>query len=126
MIPSRIVVAIVINIEVRRFFFIKDSLCEPDTGDYHVDQLDTDERNNYSAHAVDPKIVTQQYRRAHRAVFNPSQCQRDQGNDDQSIEDHGGEYRRFRCLQVHNVQRVENWKSAREHSWNDGEIFRYV
>src|SRR6266851_2105651 len=111
--------------EIRRFF-ITPLLCQPDSCDQHVNKLDPDEWNNHSAYAIDPKIVAQQDCSTHWAVFDTAQCQRDQGDDNQSIEDHRRQNGGLRCLQMHDVQRIENWECTCEHCRNDCEILSNV
>src|SRR5512135_1704399 len=90
--PNRTVVASVINTAVSRFLFISGPLREPDPRDQHVDQLDPDERHHDSAESVDEQVVAQQSRGSQRAIPDPAQRQRDQGNYDQRVEDHCGEH----------------------------------
>ena len=68
--------------------FHKYLLREPDAGNQHIDQLDSDERDDYAAHAVDHQVIAQQYRSAHGPILDPAQRQRNQRNDDQRVEDH--------------------------------------
>ena len=91
-------------------------LCQPGSGDEHVNELDPDERNNDSAGAVDQKIVAQQRGRAHGAICHAAQRQRDQRNDDDRVEDHRREHSRLRRPQVHDVQRVQH-RERRRQTW---------
>src|ERR1700737_1492987 len=101
-------------------------LGHPDARDDHVNQLDANERNDDSAQAVDQQVVTQQRGGAHGAVLYACQSQRNQGDDDQGIENYGRQYRRARSLEVHDVERVEHRESPRKHRWNDSEILAHT
>src|SRR5712691_1506984 len=69
--PSNTVVTSVMNTEIRRFFFIVIPYSgHPNSGDDHVDQLDTDERDDNSAHSIDQQVVAQQCGCAHGTVLN--------------------------------------------------------
>src|SRR5256886_13960122 len=57
----------------------------------HVHELDPRERDDNSPHAVDPDMTAQDGRGAERAVAHALQRQRDQRDDDQRVEDDGGE-----------------------------------
>src|SRR6202140_382965 len=98
------VVAIVIQSEISRFFFIRVSLCQADAGDHHVDQLDADKRNDPSPDTVDPQIVAQQNSSTYRTILDSAEGQWNQRNNDQSVKNYGRENRRLRSLQVHDVQ----------------------
>src|SRR5206468_13019549 len=56
----------------------------------HVGELDARERNEDAAHAVDPDMPPQDGRGADRAVAHPLQGERDQRDDDESVEAGGG------------------------------------
>ena len=60
---------------------------EAQGGDDEVDRLDADERHDDAAEAVDQEVAPQQRRRADRPVAHAPQRQRDQGDDDQRVED---------------------------------------
>src|SRR5213593_4168480 len=62
----------------------------------HVDELDARERNEDAAHAVDPDMPPQDGRGADRAVAHALQGERNQRDDDESVEDDGGEDRALR------------------------------
>src|ERR1700738_2179196 len=75
--------------------------------DHEVDRLDADEWNNDAANAVNQQIAAQQRARADRTERDALQCQRNEGDDDQRIEDDGRQNRALRARQVHNVERLE-------------------
>ena len=65
-------------------------LGQPNPSDQHINQLDTQERDNDSAHTIDPEIAAEKRCCAHRAVFHAAQRQRNQGNNNYRVEDHRG------------------------------------
>ena len=72
-----------------------------------VDSFDPDERRDDAAESIDEQIPAQQRGRAHRPVGDAPQRKRDQGDDDQRIEDDRRENRALRTRQVHDIQRVQ-------------------
>src|ERR1700733_11949502 len=103
MIPSRTVVTIVISTEVIRFFFMTILLSHPNTGNEHIDQLDSNEWHNNAANTVDPEIAAQQNRSSHGPVLYPAQRKGNQGNNDQGIENNRRQNRRLRRLELHDI-----------------------
>ena len=61
-----------------------------------IDQLDADERHDDAAEAVDQQIAAQQRCGADGAILHAAQSERDQRDDDQRVENHGGEDRGLR------------------------------
>src|SRR5215467_6109066 len=57
----------------------------------HVHELDPRERDEDAAHAIDPEVAPQDGRRPDGAVAHATECQRDERDDDQGVEDDGGE-----------------------------------
>src|ERR1700759_755671 len=55
--------------------------------DDEVDELDPDERDDQAADAVDPQVPAEHGRRRRGPVPDTAQGQRDQRDDDQSVED---------------------------------------
>src|SRR6478735_3804191 len=94
--------------------------------DDEVDQLDADERRDDAAEAVDVEVAAQQLRRAARGVAHASQRKRNERDDDDSVEDHGGQDRRLRAVQPHDVQQVEAGEQRHEHRGDDRKVFRDV
>src|ERR1700745_2692254 len=92
----------------------------------NVDGLDADERDDDAADAVDPKIAAEQRAGADRAITHPFEGQWDERDNDQRIEDNGGEDCALRRLQMHNVERLQLRIERDEHCRNDREIFRHV
>src|ERR1700755_1606598 len=76
-------------------------------GDHEVDRLNADERNDDAADAVDQQVAPQQRTGADRPVRDALQGERDQRDDDQRVEDDGGEDRALRRRQLHDVERAE-------------------
>src|SRR3974390_51940 len=77
---------------------------EVQCADKQVDRLDTDERNDDSAYTVDQQVAPQQRGGADRTIADAAQRQRNEGNDDQRIEDDRGQDRALRGRQAHDVK----------------------
>src|SRR5580704_5584180 len=96
------------------------SMVEPETlsevkgGDDDVDRLDADEGQDEAAQAIDEKIAPEQGRRADRPVSDALQRQGNEGDDDQSVEDHRGQDRGLRRRKAHDVERSEDRIGRRE------------
>src|SRR6478752_7956024 len=93
--------------------------------DNEVDRLDADERNDDAADAVDQQVASQQRTRADRPITDALERQRDERDDDQRVEDDGGEDRALRRRQVHDVERLQLWIERNEHRRDDGEVLRH-
>src|SRR5215475_14061981 len=52
-----------------------------------IDRLDADERHDQPAQAIDEQVVAEQDRRLDRLVLHAAKCERDQGDDDEGVED---------------------------------------
>src|SRR6516225_6241270 len=126
MIPSRIVVTMVIKTAMIKFFFISIFLCQSHTRDQHVNELDSDERDDDAANAVYPEVTTQQSSSAHWPIPHATQGQRNQRDDDYRVKNYSREHGRFGRSQPHDVERVENGKCTCKHRGDDGEVFRHV
>ena len=83
MVPSPRCLVLQLQITNRKF------LHQFDAGDEHVNQLDADERNHQAAESIHQQVLPQQRFGAHRLVGDPSQRQRNQGNDDERVKDNG-------------------------------------
>ena len=69
--------------------------------DEEVDQLDADKRDEDAADAVDEEIAAEHGRGADRPVGDAPQRQRDEGDDDERVEDDRAQdraQRRARCM----------------------------
>src|SRR5262249_881415 len=91
-----------------------------------VDELDSDERDDQTADAVDPQVPAQHRRGRRWPVPNAPQGERYQGDDDQRVEDDRRGDRGLGAVQVHDVQLLQPREDAREHRWDDREVLRYV
>src|SRR5215831_4120327 len=78
-----------------------------DSGNEQVDQLDADERNDDAAEAIDQKIAAQQAGGADRTIGNAAQRQRDQGDNDQCIEDDRRQDGALGRMKLHDVERLQ-------------------
>src|SRR6266478_3580585 len=123
--PKITVVTKVNQNEMRRFFFISSSN-HPKIRQQYVDELDSDERRNNSAYAVDQQIALQQGRRAERTIAHATERKRDESHNNQSVENHGREDCRFRRVKMHYIQNAEDGKSRGEHRGYDREVFGNV
>src|SRR5580704_15295151 len=116
--PKITVVTKVNHSEIRRFFFIASSN-HPKIRQQHVDEFDSEKRGNNSTHAVDQQIALQQGRGAKRTIAHSTKSQRNESNDNQSVENYGREDCRFRRVQMHYIQDAEHGKSHGEHRGYD-------
>src|ERR1700719_485360 len=123
--PNITVVTRVNQSAIRRFFFITSSNNSQIRQQY-VDKLDSDKRSDDSPNAIDQQVALQQSRRTKRAVAHAAQSERDQGDDDQSVENYGGKDGRLRRAQVHYVQGGQHGKGSSKHRGNDREIFGHI
>src|ERR1700676_896304 len=76
-----------------------------DRVDEQVDQLDAGERDDDAADDVDQQVATQYARRALRAIAHPLQRERNEGDDDQCVEDDRRQNGALRCPEIHDVER---------------------
>ena len=65
------------------------SLDQPDPGDEHINQLDTDKGHDQPSETVYQQIFTQQRFRTHRLVLHSAQCQWNQRHNNQRVENNG-------------------------------------
>src|SRR5256885_2326943 len=101
-------------------------LSEVQRANYEVDQFNSGERRDNPTEAINKKIPAQQSGCTERAVTNAPQRQRNKRDDNQRVENHGGKNGGLRRREMHDVEYAELGKSDREHSGDDGEIFRDV
>src|SRR5437588_10705686 len=90
-----------------RDVFMERSSGEVDAGDDDVDGLDADEGDDHPSDAVDEQVAAEQSRGADGPVLDSLQRQRDQGDDDQRVEDRGREDGALTAVQLHDVERAE-------------------
>jgi hypothetical protein len=62
-------------------------LGEMEDDEEHVDDLDADEGRDDAAEAVDDEVVAEQARGADRPVLDAAEGERNQGDDDERVED---------------------------------------
>src|SRR5215469_17036988 len=79
-------------------------LSQPQCGDQHVDNLDSDERNDYPADTIDQQVARQDGRGAERPILDAAQRKWDEGNNDERVENDRGKDRALRGAEVHNVE----------------------
>src|SRR5262245_40895227 len=104
--PVRTVITTIIRTEVPRCFhtFSSTPFSDPAQRDQHeIDRLDADERSDQASAPVDPQVAPQQPRRSQRAVADAAQRERHERQDDERVEDDGGEDRAPRCREPHHV-----------------------
>ena len=94
--------------------------------DREVDGLDADKRNDDAADAVDQQVAAQQRASPDRTVGDALQRQRDEGDDDERVEDDRRQNRALRGREVHNVERLQLRVEGEEDRRDDGEVFRHV
>src|SRR5262249_39760771 len=88
-------------------FNMASSSREVQGADHEIDRLDADERNDDAADAVKQQVAPQQRAGADRTITHAFERQRNQRDDDQRVEDDGGENRALRRRQVHDVERLQ-------------------
>src|SRR5262252_3912212 len=101
-------------------------LYEAEGHEDHVHELDPRERDEDAAHAVDPEVAPENGRRANRTVADAAEGQRDERDDDQRVEDDGGEDGALRGGEMHDVEHTERGIGAREGRGDDGEVLGHV
>src|ERR1700722_16169149 len=107
------------NSENRRFI----SLNEFESGDNDVNGRDANERNNDAAQPVDEQVALQNGQRADGVELHAAQGQRNQGDDDEGIENDGAQDGAVRAVQAHDSERRTGRERHHRHGGNDGEIF---
>ena len=88
---AKTIVAMIEFLSSVRIIFI--TLSEMNGGDNHVDQFDSDERNDNSAKTVDEQIALKNLGRAERAELYTPERERNQRDDDERVEDDGAQDR---------------------------------
>src|SRR5215813_9346744 len=96
-------------------------LHETESHEDHVHELDPRKRYEDAAHPVDPKVAPEDGRRADGTVADAAEGQRDERDDDQGVEDDGGEDSALRRGEMHDVEHAERGIRAREGRGDDGE-----
>src|ERR1700730_9504523 len=90
-------------------------------GDDHVDDLDADEGGDDPADAVDDQVAAQHRRRPEGPELDALQGERDEGHDDEGVEDHRRQDGRVRVCQVHDVEGPQRPEDVLEHGGDYGE-----
>src|ERR1700677_791215 len=123
--PKITVVTKVNHSEMRRFFFISSSNNLKIRQQY-VDQFNSDERGNDSTHAVDQQVVAKKGGRTQGPVPYATESEWNQSDDNQSVENYGRQNCRFRRVQMHHIQDIEDWESRGKHGGYDREVLGNV
>src|SRR3954451_7312469 len=103
-------VSATMNTMAGRICFNMTSLLSPDSSnqvqgrDHEVDRLDADERNDDAAKAINQQITLEQRPGPHGAIPHALERKRNEGDDDQRIEDDRREDGALRTHQVHDVE----------------------
>src|SRR6266478_9264572 len=92
---------------------------EVEGADNQVDGLDADERNDDSADAVDEQIASHERGGTDRTIAHPFERQRNKRDNDQRVEDDGGENRALRRRQAHDVEHSQLRVEGHEHCRDD-------
>src|SRR5215831_14763234 len=80
------------------------SLGEMQGRDGKVDRLDPNERNDHAADSVDQKVEAQQSGGTDRTIADPFQRQWNERDDDQRVEDDGGQDGALRRCKPHDIE----------------------
>src|SRR6202034_3408527 len=107
---------------VRNVFTRSLSSVPVDRREEHVDQLDEDERGDDPADAVDEDIAPEDGGGTGGSPLDPAQRQRDEGNDDERIENDRREHGGRLVVQFQDIERLELRVGRHEHDRDDGEI----
>src|SRR5215470_8060725 len=81
-------------------------LGQPQPRDHHVDNLDSDERNDYPADPIDQQVARQDRGGTERPILDPAQRERDERDNDERVENDRGKDRALRGAEVHDVERL--------------------
>src|SRR5215831_13593506 len=76
-------------------------LGQPQRRDQHVDNLDSDEWNDYAADTIDQQVARQDRGGTERPILDPAQRQRDERDNDERVENYRGKDRALRSAEVH-------------------------
>src|SRR6266849_458092 len=123
--PKITVVTKVNHNEMRRFFFISSSN-NTEIRQQYVDEFDSDKRRNDPAYTVDQQIALQQSRRTQGPIAHAAESEWNKSDDNQCVEDYGGQDGRFWRVQMHHIQGAEDGKSGGEHGGYDREVLGCV
>src|SRR6516162_2412653 len=91
-----------------------------------VNGLDADEWNNDAPDAVDKKIAPQQRGGPNRTIAHAFQSERNEGDDDERVEDDSGEDCTLWCCQVHDVERLQLRIESEKHRGDDRKVLCHV
>src|ERR1017187_9142386 len=90
-------------------------LCQMQGNQEHIDGLDANEGHDDAADAVDQQVVAQQNIGRLGHVLDALEGQRNQGHNDDRVEDDRREDGRLGRVQVHNVEHSQHREDAGEH-----------
>src|SRR5271156_3792992 len=97
-----------------------------DRSQCHIDELYSDERKNYAADAPDEKVLAQKGIGAERPILDAFQSDRNQGRNDERVEDDRREYCGCWRMEIHNIHSLEPWQSTRKQGRDNREILGNV
>ena len=82
--------------------------------DSHINQFDSDEGSNQTAHSVNQDVAKQQSAGSNGLVRHAPQGQRNQDGDNDCIENNRRQDGTFRTMQMHDIQRSKFWNRNHE------------
>src|SRR5258708_1826846 len=94
--------------------------------DDQINQLDTHERQDDAAQAVNQQVALQNGERADGLICYAAQGQRNERNDNERVENDRAQNRAGGAVEPHDVERCNGGKGGHQHRGNDREIFRDV
>src|ERR1017187_9062544 len=118
--PVRIVKATVTRIAMMSCFIFRLPLRQMQKPQQPVDQPDSRERRNHAAHAVDQQVAAQQRGGTHGLVLHAAQRQRNQHDNNQRVEYHGGQNGALWAVQTHDVELAHYRIHGHEHGRQNG------
>src|SRR5262249_61888666 len=95
-------------------------------GEGEVDDIEKAERLDNPADPVDEDVAAQDRSCAQGAEPHAAHGQRDEGDNDQGVEDHRGQHGRAGAVQVHDIERAELRVGGDEQGGDDHEVLRDV
>ena len=108
------------------FFMATPFLDDVKRIDQKVHELDSNKWCNQASKPVDEEISPEKDCRPERAEPYTAKRQRDQGCDDERIEDDRAQDRTGGRAEPHQVHRFDHRKRADEHGRNDGKVFGHI
>src|SRR5580698_1633428 len=94
--------------------------------DDEVDQLDEDKGGDDPTDAVNEDVAAQDGLRTRWPPLDTAEGERNQGDDDQRVEDDRREHSALRTVELHDVQGLELRVDHHEQRRNDGEVLGHV